>query len=109
MAMSNRILAQAVASTAASSVYVVPAGTQAVLSTIHIANTSSTTDIPIRLFAAVDNTATTATALAYDVVIPKNSFLALTEGITLNAASTISIRAAVANAVTFTVFGCEIS
>lgn len=94
--------------TTATSLYTVPASTQAVVSTIVIANlaaTSATFRIACRVAgAALAN----SQYVAYDVSVGANDSTALTLGVTLGAADVITVYASTAN-VTFTAFGSEIS
>lgn len=96
------------AATTATSLYTVPASTQAVVSTIVIANlaaTSATFRIACRVAgAALAN----SQYVAYDVSVGANDSTALTLGVTLGAADVITVYASTAN-VTFTAFGSEIS
>ena len=96
------------AATTATSLYTVPASTQAVVSTIVIANlaaTSATFRIACRVAgAALAN----SQYVAYDVTVGASDSTALTLGITLGAADVITVYASTAN-LTFTAFGSEIS
>lgn len=96
------------AATTATSLYTVPASTQAVVSTIVIANlaaTSATFRIACRVAgAALAN----SQYVAYDVSVGANDSTALTLGVTLGAADVITVYASTTN-LTFTAFGSEIS
>jgi hypothetical protein len=94
------------------SLYQVPAGnTQAIISTVTVANctTSATT---YRLGVTASATAASAIALneliAFDVAIAANDTVALTLGLTMNDQEKLIGRAAAAS-VAFGVFGSEIS
>ena len=88
--------------------YLVPASTSAVVSTIAICNrgtSAATYRIAIREDnAALDN----KQYLAYDTAIPANTTTTFTLGVTLSAADTISVVASTAN-LTFQAFGSEVS
>jgi glucose-6-phosphate dehydrogenase assembly protein OpcA len=94
--------------TTATTLYTVPSATEAVVSTIVIANltsTSATFRIAIR-----PNGATLANSqyIAYDITVGASDSTALTLGITMDAADIITVYASTAN-LTFTAFGSEIS
>jgi len=82
-----------------------------VVSTVVIANTiaSATT---YRLFARKAGAAAGVTnAIVYDSLVPGNSTVTLTLGITLDgtAGDVLTVRTGTANALTFTAFGSDIS
>jgi glucose-6-phosphate dehydrogenase assembly protein OpcA len=96
------------AATTATTLYTVPSATEAVVSTIVIANltsTAATFRIAIR-----PNGATLANSqyIAYDITVGASDSTALTLGITMDAADIITVYASTAN-LTFTAFGSEIS
>ena len=96
------------AATTATTLYTVPAATEAVVSTIVIANltaTAATFRIAIR-----PNGATLANSqyIAYDITVGASDSTALTLGITIDATDIITVYASTAN-LTFTAFGSEIS
>ena len=96
------------AATTATTLYTVPTATEAVVSTIVIANltaTAATFRIAIR-----PNGATLANSqyIAYDITVGASDSTALTLGITMDAADVITVYASTAN-LTFTAFGSEIS
>lgn len=103
-----KVLGQvAPSATTETDLYTVPAATQTVASTISIANrgTSSGT---IRISVSVSGAATAnKDYIAYDVVVPANSFLDRTMGITLNATDKVRVYASTAN-FSFSLFGSEI-
>lgn len=109
MATTYKVLGQSNPSaTTATTLYTVPASTQAVVSTIVIANlaaTSATFRIACRVAgAALAN----SQYVAYDVTVGASDSTALTLGITLGATDVITVYASTAN-LTFTAFGSEIS
>jgi hypothetical protein len=108
--MAYKVLGRkAVAATTAEELYVVPASSSAVVSTIVIANRSAGADT-YRL--AVKPTSATTLAnehyLAYDIAIAANDSTALTLGITLAAGNVIVTYASAAD-LTITAFGSELS
>jgi glucose-6-phosphate dehydrogenase assembly protein OpcA len=109
MATTYKVLGQSNPSaTTATTLYTVPASTQAVVSTIVIANltaTAATFRIAVRVAgAALAN----SQYVAYDITVGASDSTALTLGITLNATDVITVYASTAN-LTFTAFGSEIA
>lgn len=96
------------AATTATTLYTVPSATQAIVSTIVVANLAASSTV-FRIAIRV-NGATLANSqyVAYDVTVGASDSTSLTLGITLGAADVITVYAATAN-VTFTAFGSEIS
>jgi hypothetical protein len=89
-------------------IYTVPASTEAVVSTILIANRSSvqtTYRISIAVAGAVDSS---EQYISYDVVIKGNGLHEITTGATLNATDKVRVYATLAT-LSFNVFGTEIS
>lgn len=109
MATTYKVLGQSAPSaTTDTSLYTVPAATEAVLSTIVICNraaTSGTFRIAIRPDGA---TLANLHYLAFDVLVGANDATTLTLGITLNAADVVTIRASSAD-FSFNAFGTEIT
>jgi hypothetical protein len=109
MATVYKVLGQsAPANTSNADLYTVGAFKQAVASTLHVANTSSsdlTFDVFVRIAGA---TAGNSNAIAKNVPIAKNSMVAITTGMTLNTTDVVTIRSSAANDLTFTLFGSEI-
>jgi len=109
MATTYKVLGQSNPSaTTATTLYTVPSATEAVVSTIVIANltaTAATFRIAIR-----PNGAALANSqyIAYDITVGASDSTALTLGITLDAADVITVYASTAN-LTFTAFGSEIA
>ena len=94
--------------TTATTLYTVPSATQAVVSTIVIANltaTAATFRIAVRVAGA---TLANSQYVAYDITVGASDSTALTLGITLNATDVITVYASTAN-LTFTAFGSEIA
>ena len=109
MANAYKVLGQsAPAATTATALYTVPAATEAVISTIVVANRAATAG-SFRL-SVRPNGATQANEhyLAYDVPIAANDSTTLTLGITVDATDVITVYASSAD-MSFNVFGSEIS
>ena len=89
-------------------VYTVPASTEAVVSTIVIANRDSG-DATYRIAVRPDG-ATIANQhyVAYNITVGGGDSTALTLGITMDAADVLTVQASSAN-LSFSVFGSEIS
>ena len=109
MANAYKVLGQsAPAATTATALYTVPAATEAVISTIVVANRAATAG-SFRL-SVRPNGASQANQhyLAYDVPIAANDSTTLTLGITVDATDVITVYASSAD-MSFNVFGSEIS
>lgn len=96
------------AATTLTTLYTVPAATEAVISSIVVANlaaTSATFRIAVRPNgAAIAN----AQYIAYDITLGASDSTCLTLGVTMDAADVLSVYASSAT-VTFSAFGSEIS
>lgn len=109
MATTYKVLGQSAPSaTTNTDVYTVPSATEAVISTITVANranTAATYRIAIR-----PNAATIANQhyIAYDASVPANDTIALTLGLTIDAADVVTVYASSAN-LSFGIFGSEIA
>ena len=103
-----KVLGQANGNTVIANVYTVPAATQAVISTIVIANrSSSNTNYRIAVQpagAALSN----QHYIAYDSVVAGNDSIALSLGLTLGNTDVLSVNAS-SNVLSFSVFGSEIT
>jgi glucose-6-phosphate dehydrogenase assembly protein OpcA len=96
------------AATTATTLYTVPSATQAVVSTIVIANLAASTAtfrIAVRVAGA---TLANSQYVAYDITVGASDSTALTLGLTLGAADVITVYASTTT-LTFTAFGSEIS
>lgn len=109
MATSYKVLGQSnPAATTATTLYTVPASTQAVISTLVVCNQASTA-ATFRLAVRVGGAALAASQyLAYDVTVGAADSTALTLGITLAATDIVTIYASSAT-LSFTAFGSEIA
>lgn len=110
MATAYKILGQSVpADTNNADLYTVPASTEAIVSTIVIANTSAA-EATFRLFVRDGGAAAaTGNAIAYDTTIAANSQVAFTLGLTLSATDVLTVRSSAADDLTFQAFGSELS
>jgi glucose-6-phosphate dehydrogenase assembly protein OpcA len=94
--------------TTATTLYTVPSATQAVVSTITVANqaaSAATYRIAVRVAGA---TLAASQYIAYDVSLPANASDTLTLGITVGATDVITVYASSAT-MSFAAFGSEIS
>jgi hypothetical protein len=109
MPTTYKVLAQSAPSaTTATDIYTVPANTSAVVSTIVVANrTTSTATYRIAIRPA-GATLANQHYIAYDVTVGLSDSTTLTLGITLAAAAVITVYASTAN-LSFNVFGSEIT
>lgn len=109
MATTYKVLGQSNPSaTTATTLYTVPSATQAVISTIVIANltaTAATFRIAVRPAGA---TLANSQYIAYDITVGASDSTALTLGVTMNATDVLTVYASTAN-LTFTAFGSEIA
>lgn len=109
MATTYKVLGQSNPSaTTATTLYTVPSATQAVISTIVIANlTSSAATFRIAVRPAGASLANSQ-YIAYDITVGASDSTALTLGVTMNATDVLTVYASTAN-LTFTAFGSEIA
>jgi len=93
----------------ATDVYTVPAATEAVISTVIIANRAATANT-FRLSVRPDGAAQADEHyIAYDVPIAANDSTTLTLGITLDAADVLTVYTGASATISVNVFGTEIS
>ena len=109
MPTTYKVLGQvAPSATTATTLYTVPSATQAVVSTIAVANrgaSSATYRIAIRIAgSALSN----EEYIAYDTAITANNSTMITIGVTLGATDVITVYASTAD-LSFNAFGSEIS
>lgn len=109
MPTNYKVLGQSAPSaTTDTTLYTVPSATEAVISTLNVANrgaAAATFRVAVRPDAA---TLANQHYVAFDVSIAANSLIALTLGMTMNAADVVTVRASTAD-LTFSAFGSEIS
>lgn len=98
------------AATTEETLYTVPAATEAIVSTITVANLTSA-DKTFRLAVKPASTSTLALEhyIAYDITVGASDTTALTLGLALAAGNSISVYASAATSIVFTAFGSEIS
>lgn len=110
MAINYKILGQsAPADTNNTDLYTVPIGTQTVVSTIHIANVSSS-DATVKVFVVASaDSPTNANLLIPDSVITAKGFISITAGVTLGVGDKLVVRTSAATAIAFHAFGSEVS
>lgn len=96
-------------STANSDVYTVPSATSAVISTITVTNVTGNT-VNFRIFIRPAGAAAgVGNALVYDASIFGNDVRAFTIGVTLATTDVVTVQTGTGTALTFQVFGSEIS
>lgn len=109
MPQTHKILGQAnPAATTLTTVYTVPAATQAIVSTLSVCNTGSTATTYRIAVRPAGASVATQHYVAYDVAIPANDTATLTLGVTLATTDVVSVYAASAN-VAFHAYGVEIT
>jgi hypothetical protein len=110
MAIVYKVLGQAAPTgTANVDLYGVPSSTSTVVSTLNIANltgTEATFSVYVRVAGA---TAASANTLLKDVPLAANSLFSATQGLTLAATDVITVQTGTADALSFQLFGSEIS
>lgn len=110
MPSTYKILGQAApSSTANADLYTVPAATSLVGSTLAIVNTTALTATARVFIRKAGATAATLNALVYDTVFQPNSTTTLTIGLTMAATDVVTVQTGTANALTFQLFGCELT
>jgi hypothetical protein len=96
------------AATTATTLYTVPAGTSAIVSTINICNQSASAG-SFRLAIRPSGASLAANHyLAFDTLIPSNDSIALTLGITLATTDVVTVYAS-SSTMSFLAFGTEIT
>lgn len=110
MAFGYKILGQAAPSdTSNADLYTVPSSTEAIVSSISVANVTAT-DATYRVFVRDGGVSAAAgNALSYDVTATANTTTIISAGITLSAGDIISVRSSTADAITFMAFGTEVT
>lgn len=108
MATTRKVLGQAASGAGTdSTLYTVPASTDAVVSSLVLCETNgAAATVKISVRGAGGTTTTAATAIVWNLPIAANQTITLTLGITIQAAGTIVIQSSTAN-VTITAFGQE--
>ena len=110
MAFGYKVLGQAApANTSVTDAYTVPTGKEAIISSIAIANVTAT-DAVYEVYVRVSGVAAVAAnALVFDATAGANSTTIIQAGITVSAGDIISVQTATADAITFHVFGTEVT
>ena len=105
MALTYKVLAQSnPAATTSTDLYVVPAATTAVCSTLTVTNQTAT-DATFRVSVAVAGAVLAAKQyLAYDVICPASGLYAFTIGMTLGATDVVRVYSSTAT-MSFNLFG----
>jgi len=110
MPQTHKVLGQAAPSgTSNTDIYTVPSSTQAIVSTITVANLTTAAAafrIAVRPAGA---TAANQHWIAYDVSLGGSDAVTLTLGVTLAATDVLTVRSGTANALAFSAFGVEIT
>lgn len=110
MPQTHKVLGQsAPSSTSNADIYAVPSSTQAIVSTISVANlttAAATFRIAVRPAGA---TVANQHWIAYDVALGGGDSITLTLGVTLAATDVLTVRSGTANALAFSAFGVEIT
>jgi hypothetical protein len=110
MPTNYKVLGQsAPTNTSNANMYTVPSATQAVVSTIVITNTTTSSALGRIFVRPAGATAAAGNAIVYDANFSGSSTTTMTLGITLAATDIITVSSSVANALTFHAFGSEIS
>lgn len=109
MAINYKVLGQSAPSaTTDTTVYTVPASTEAIVSTIVVTNRSAT-DRTFRIAIRPDGVSlANQHYIVYDSTVKANDIVALSFGLTANAADVISVYASSAD-LSFNVFGSEVT
>jgi glucose-6-phosphate dehydrogenase assembly protein OpcA len=109
MATNYKVLGQsAPAATTATALYTVPSATEAIISTIVVANRAAAAKSYRIAIRPNGDTLANQHYLAYDVAIAANDSTALTLGITVDAADVVEVYASAAD-LSFTAFGSELT
>jgi glucose-6-phosphate dehydrogenase assembly protein OpcA len=109
MATTYKVLGQSnPGATTATTLYTVPSATQAVVSTIVIANQTSTAATYRIAIRPAGETLAAKHYVAYDIAVGASDSTALTLGITLGATDVITVYGSTAT-LSFTAFGSEIA
>ena len=108
MATSYKVLGQVnPAATTATTAYTVAAATEAIVSSIVVANQAATAGSYRIAVRENGDTLAAKHYLAYDISLPANTTDTLTLGVTMNATDVITVYASSAN-FSFNIFGSEI-
>jgi hypothetical protein len=110
MPQAHKVLGQASpADTSNANLYTVASATQAIVSTICVANLTSTAATFRIACRPAGATVENQHWIAYDVSLGGNDSITLTLGIALAATDVLTVRSGTANALAFSAFGVEIT
>ena len=108
MATTFKVLGQSLpAANTFTTLYTVPTGNSAIISTLNICNVSADNVTFRTAIRPAGATLTTAHYIAYDVALPAQDAIGLTLGITLAATDIVTVHSLQGNVV-FNLFGSEI-
>lgn len=108
MATNYKVLGQIVGTASLTTLYTVPAATEAVVSTITIANRGTVADTYRIAIRPDGESIENKHYLAYGASVPASDTIALTLGVTMNANDVLSIYSGTTD-LSFQAFGAEIS
>jgi hypothetical protein len=110
MPFGYKVLGQvAPANTSIANAYTVPAGKTAIVSNIAVANVTGTAAV-YEVYVRINGAASAASnALVFDASAAANSTTMIQGNITLSAGDIISVQTGTSNAITFHVFGTEVT
>ena len=108
MATNYKVLGQVVGTAALTTLYTVPSATEAVVSTIAIANRGTVADTYRIAIRPDGESIENKHYLAYGASVPANDTIALTLGVTMNANDVLSVYSGTTD-LSFQAFGAEIS
>jgi hypothetical protein len=110
MAFTYKTLGQTAPSTTNNAnAYTVPANTEAVVSSIFICNVSSAS-ATFKVFQRINGAAAAnSNAIAFEQLVPARSTTSIEGKITLGAGDILTVQSSVADALTFTINGSEIT
>jgi hypothetical protein len=108
MANAYKVLGQLASTTSLAALYTCPSSTEAVISTIVIANRESTSKTFTIVLRPNDETLADKHYLAKDITVGASDTTALTLGITMNAADVLYVSGSTTD-LSFAAFGSEIT
>lgn len=110
MAFGYKVLGQVrPANTSNANAYTVPSGKEAIISNIAVANTTAN-DALFEVYVRINEAAAAAgNAFVFDATVAKNSTTMIQGGITLSAGDIITVQSGTGDAVTFHIFGTEVT
>ena len=109
MAFTPKILGQANATTSVTALYTVPAATTVVVSTLAVANTTTSSATATVWICKNGASTSTTNVLLSAVPVTANNTTFFTLGMTLGAADVINVTSGTSGALTFHAFGSELA